>query len=404
MSRAGKPGGRQVGVLFLIVFIDLVGFGMVIPILPLYAEKYDPPGWLFGLFMASFSAMQFIFSPLLGGLSDRIGRRPVLVISMAGAAVGYALLAVADSMTLLFASRIVAGVCGANIATAQAVIADLTGPEGRTRAMGIIGAAFGLGFIFGPALGGLLVHYGEAWPGVAASVASLTAAALVFILLPETRTLREGPASPRRRLDWAVLTEVLRDPLLGLCLLLILLVITAFSAFETTFAQFLLAVYGFEPRQIAFLFVYAGVLAAIVQGGLVGRLSRRFGEARLIVFGVVLAGLSLGALPLVGGLPVMLVVLAGLALGIGMTTPSLASLTSQLAPADRVGRVMGQYQSLSSLGRIIGPFVAEIAFAASIGLPSFAGSTLLATGACLALLLLLRLRKMGRLTPVGGAG
>ncbi|MDQ7007648.1 MAG: MFS transporter [Acidobacteriota bacterium] len=404
MTRAKRPGSRQVGVLFLIVFIDLVGFGMVIPILPLYAEKYDPPGWLFGLFMASFSAMQFIFSPLLGALSDRVGRRPVLVISMLGAAAGYALLAMADSMLLLFASRIVAGVCGANIATAQAVIADLTGPEGRTRAMGIIGAAFGLGFIFGPALGGLLVHYGEAWPGVAASLASLTAAILVLVLLPETRFLRTGSTLPRRRLDWAVLTQVLRDPLLGICLVLILLVITAFSAFETTFAQFLLAVYGLEPREIAFLFVYAGVLAAIVQGGLVGRLSRRFGEARLITFGVVLAAISLGLLPLVKAFPLLLAVLAGLALGIGLTTPSLASLTSQLAPDEQVGRVMGQYQSLSSLGRIVGPFAAEIAFASSIGLPSFGGSALLVVGAALALLLAVRLRRAGRLTPVGGAG
>lgn len=396
---------HQIGILFLIVFIDLVGFGMVIPILPLYAEKYGPSGLVFGLFMASFSAMQFIFAPLLGGLSDRIGRRPVLIVSMLGAAAGYGLLAAADSMALLFLSRIIAGICGANIATAQAVIADITGPEGRTKAMGIIGAAFGLGFILGPALGGILIHYGEPYPGIAAALTSLTAAILVGVLLPES--LRPGAAASTRRrrpLDLQGFGRALAHPFLGFCLLLILLVILAFSAFETTFAQFLHAEFALTPRKIAFLFVYAGVLAAIVQGGLVGRLAKRFGEPRLIAAGIVLAAVAMGLLPLMGSIPALLAVLAALAFGIGVTTPTLASLTSKLADPAEVGRVMGLYQSLSSLGRIGGPFFAELLFAQGRSWPYFFGGILLAGAVLVATALLSRVVRAGGLTAEGEGG
>lgn len=348
------------GIVFLIVFIDLVGFGIVIPILPLYGEQYASSPLVLGLLMASFSAMQFVFAPLLGRLSDRVGRRPVLLVSLLGSAVGYVLFGVAGSIGMLFVSRIVDGISGANISTAQAVIADITGPEERAKGMGMIGAAFGLGFILGPAIGGLLVGVAHWLPGVAAAVASLVAFALVSLILPETLDPEAREEARRHPLNFSSLVEAVGHPLVGLCLLLVLVIILSFSTFETTLSQLAAHHFGLTDRGVSFLFVYAGLLAALVQGGLVGRLARRFGEVRLVVGGTALAFLALGALPYQHGLTGLMVALAALAVGQGLASPSLSSLTSKLVDPDEVGGVMGIYQSLSSLGRIGGPFAGQI--------------------------------------------
>lgn len=176
----------KLSTVFVIVFIDLIGFGIVIPILPIYAEAFGPSAVELGLLMASFSAMQFIFAPILGRLSDRVGRRPVLLVSMVGSAVGYVMFGFAGSMAMLFASRIIDGISGGNISTAHAVIADITSPEDRAKGMGLLGAAFGLGFILGPAISGLLLQFGTWLPGVAAAVASMIAFTMVLFFLPET--------------------------------------------------------------------------------------------------------------------------------------------------------------------------------------------------------------------------
>ena len=194
---AGEERHRaKLGVLFLIVFIDLVGFGMIIPVLPLYAEAYSPSPWQFAGLMAAFSLMQFLFNPILGRLSDRFGRRPVLLLSLVGAACGYFLLAIASSLLMLFISRIVAGIFAANISTAQAVAADITGPEGRAKSMGLLGAAFGLGFIAGPAIGGVLDAVAPWLPGAFACGTSLLAFVLTIFLLPETRWRGEAIQAP----------------------------------------------------------------------------------------------------------------------------------------------------------------------------------------------------------------
>jgi len=352
---------RTLATLFLIVFTDLVGFGIVIPLLPLYAEHFRPAGWVFGLLLASYSAMQFIFSPILGRLSDRVGRRPVLLISLVGSMGGYALFALAGSLAMLFASRILAGICGANIATAQAVIADTTPPEGRAKGMGLIGAAFGLGFIAGPALAGILVRFGTAAPGWGAATCSAGALAMAALFLPETRALGAPLAgsrfsSPLRRLaqEWANRSLA---PLLALGFL----VVTGFAAFEVTFAQYLHGRLGLTHDRVSFVFVYVGVLAAIVQGGLVGRLSRRFGEARLVTAG--LLTIAVGCLAIAGAhrLSTVLVVLVTVAFGIGVVTPSLSSLVSRTAGAAEQGAALGAFQSVGSLARVVGPIAAEVA-------------------------------------------
>ena len=334
----------KIGIVFLIVFIDLVGFGIVIPILPLYAEEYGPSPVVFGLLMAAFSVMQFLFAPVLGRLSDRVGRRPVLLVSLLGSAAGYVLFGIAGSLGMLFASRIIDGISGGNISTAQAVIADITGPEDRAKGMGIIGAAFGLGFIVGPAF------------------------ALVLTRLPETLDHDARVEARRHPLNLRSLAEALSHPLIGLCLVMIFCTIFAFANFETTFAQFAKLRFAYSTSTIAWLFVYAGVLGALVQGGLVGRLAKRFGEPRLVVAGTALSFLSLGLLPYASSRGPLLAVLAVLALGQGVAHPSLSAFTSKLAGPDEVGGVMGVYQGMSSLARIVGPFWAELAYG-GIGYP-----------------------------------
>ena len=352
---------RALATLFLIVFADLVGFGIVIPLLPLYAEHYRPAPWVFGLLMATYSAMQFLFSPILGRLSDRVGRRPVLLISLTGSVIGFVMFALADSLLWLFASRLLAGIAGGNIATAQAVIADTTKPEDRARGMGLIGAAFGLGFIAGPALAGLLAPISLAAPGWGAAACSAVAFAMTFLYLPETRPVgtaaaRSAPASGVARLAFAW-----RHPELAPLMLIGFAVVTGFAAFEVTFAQFLHDRLALPHSGVSFLFVYVGVLAALVQGVLVGRATRWLGERRLVIGGLALGAVGLLLLASAHRLGVVLTVLPALSLGIGMVMPSLSALVSRGAAADQQGLALGAFQGISSLARVVGPFAAEVA-------------------------------------------
>jgi DHA1 family tetracycline resistance protein-like MFS transporter len=388
-----KEHRAKIGIVFLIVFIDLVGFGIVIPILPLYAEAYGPSPVVFGLLMASFSIMQFLFAPILGRLSDRLGRRPVLLVSLVGSAVGYVLFGIAGSLGMLFASRIIDGISGGNISTAQAVIADITGPEDRAKGMGLIGAAFGLGFILGPAIGALLVTVAPWMPGVAAAIASTIAFVLVLTRLPETLDADARREARRHPLNLSSLAEALSHPLVSLCLLMVFFSVFAFANFETTFAQFAKLRFAYSTSTIAWLFVYAGILGAIVQGGLVGRLVRHFGELRLIVAGTLLSFVALGLLPYTPGRGPLLAVLAVLALGQGVAHPSLSAFTSKLVDADQVGGVMGVYQGMSSLARIIGPFWGEVVYGAlGFEWPFRTGSVFMLLAAVIAVVALLRFK------------
>jgi len=391
-----KQHRATLGIVFLIVFIDLIGFGIVIPILPLYAETFGPSPVTFGLLMASFSIMQFLFAPILGRLSDRVGRRPVLLVSLLGSAFGYVLFGFAGSLVVLFASRIIDGASGGNISTAQAVIADITGPEDRAKGMGMIGAAFGLGFILGPAIGGLLVGIAPWLPGIAAATASLIAFILVWTRLPETLNAENRREARHHPFNLRSLTEALSHPLVGLCLIAVVFVIFAFANFETTFAQFVKLRFALAEQRIYLLFVYAGVLGAIVQGGLVRRLAPRFGEARLVAAGAFLGFLALGFMPYVSGMNALLGLLAVLALGQGLASPSLSALTSKLVDPDEVGGVMGIYQSLSSLGRILGPFWAEVVYgSAGFEWPYRTGAVFMLAASGTGVLLLRRLGRRG---------
>jgi len=305
--------------------------------------------------MASFSGMQFVFAPLLGRLSDRVGRRPVVLVSLAGTVASYLLFAFAHTLPGLFVSRLLAGAFGGNIAAAQAIIADVTAPEERARGMGLIGMAFGLGFIFGPALGGLAVRIGDAWPGLFA--AALSAAALVWALvaLPETRP-DEGSPAARSAVPLLALVRALSRRTLAPFLLLGAVATTAFSGFEATFALFLSSSYGASASDVAWAFVGVGTAATLVQGGLIRPLVRSLGEIRVVALGAASLLVGFAALLVWHGVASLAGSLLLMTFGWGVTIPSLSGLVSRRATAEEQGEVLGTFQSMAALGRIVGPF------------------------------------------------
>jgi len=353
-------------VLFLIVVVDLIGFGLVIPLLPFYAERYAASPQQVTMLLAVFSFMSMLSAPLWGRLSDRIGRRPVLMTSMAAAALAYLWLGFASALWMLFAARALAGTCAGNIAAAQAYVADVTPPEKRARGMGMIGAAFGLGFIVGPALGGVVAGNTLATadlrtPGLIACGLSLTALLGVIFLLKESLPAGLPVRAPRSRM--IALREALGRKMLARLLAIFFLTILAFAGMEATLALWAMAQFGWGPAQIGYIFTYVGLLSAIMQGGLIGRLTNHFGEERLLLAGLVLIAAGLLVLPLARELALLLLSVTGLALGMGAMQPSLNSLISRCAGASEQGEVMGVAQSVGSLSRVLGPLLAGALFA-----------------------------------------
>lgn len=357
-------------VLFLIVFIDLLGFGVIIPLLPYYAQHFGAAPDKVTLMMAIYSLMQFFAAPIWGQLSDRYGRKPILLISMAGAAISYLCMGLASSLWMLFAARGFAGAMAGNIAAAQAYIADVTKPEDRAKGMGLIGAAFGLGLIFGPAMGGLLGGSDPVAPDFGTPffvAAAISASAIVsgFFLLKESRSpgQRGAVKFPTIARRIRMLARAVTTPVLGVLVLQFFLVTFVFAGMESTFALWSERAFGWGPAQNGYLFAYAGVIAAGVQGGLIGHLTRRFGEARLVILGAVVLGIGMILITAAAhDLPVLLAAMAALALGAGLGNPSLSSLISRRTPADRQGSVLGIAQSASSLARIAGPAWAGAVF------------------------------------------
>ena len=339
-------------VIFVTVFIDLLGFGIIIPLLPFYAEHFGASALVVGLLSTSFSLMQFLFAPFWGRLSDRIGRRPVILIGLIGSALSYSLFALATSLPMLFVARCLAGIAGANIPTAQAFIADITTRENRARGMGMIGAAFGLGFIFGPAIGGFLSHWGYAAPAWFAAALSFANFVAALVLLPESRSAAEEGARPGRL---EAFKRALVRPHLPLVLLVYFLVLAAFSSFEATFALFSERQFGFTSTTIGYMFAWVGVVLATVQGALVGRVAKRLGEQRIVPVAILIIAFGLALIAASGSVPALAVASGVLALGMGFNSPSMLSAISQLADPRDQGSTLGVSQSLGSLARIVGP-------------------------------------------------
>jgi DHA1 family tetracycline resistance protein-like MFS transporter len=354
-------------VIFTTVFIDLLGFGIVIPVLPFYAEgtRFNATPRTVGLLFASYSVMQLIFSPVLGRLSDKYGRRPVLLISIIGTGIGFLILGFATTLWMLFLGRILDGVSGGNISTAQAYIADITAKEDRAKGMGLIGAAFGLGFIFGPAIGGILSRWGIQVPFLFAAGLCFANALLLYFTLPETVTPdHPARASAAGGRGFAQLIDSLKQPRLGFILSIYFLFIVAFSIMTTSFSLYTMFRFGYDAQHNGYLFAYVGVIAVIIQGGLIGRLVKRFGELPLVIVGALCFAGSLFAIPFVGpamgGLAALLIGGGIFSLGNSLSTPALNSLASKSAGAADQGVVLGVTQSVSSLARAVGPSIAAL--------------------------------------------
>ena len=339
-------------IILVTVFIDLLGFGIIIPLLPFYAESFHASALTIGLLSTVFSLMQFLFSPIWGRWSDRVGRKPIILVGLLGSCLSYLGLALSTSLAMLFVARIIGGIAGANIPTAQAYIADVTTPENRARGMGMVGAAFGLGFIFGPAIGGVLTRFSPETPMFFASALCFTNFVAAWFLLPESRPVNASTKSLGRM---EAFRHAAKQPSLLLLLSLFFLVTLAFSGFEATFAIFSEARFGFTASTIGFVFAFIGVVLATVQGLLVGRAVKRIGERRLIPLAIFAIALGIGLIPFVWNVPTLLGALGVLAVGMGFNNPSLTSMVSRLADPDDQGGILGLASSLGSLGRVVGP-------------------------------------------------
>ena len=376
-------------ILFAIVLTDLIGFGIVIPLLPFYGTHFGASPQEVTLLMATYSFFQLFTAPLWGRLSDEYGRKPILLVSLAGSVASYLWLGFAHALWALFAARAVQGACAGNIAAAQAYIADVTSPENRAKGMGLIGAAFGLGFIVGPALGGLLAGPDPANPALSAPAflgAALSALAFLGAVVFLKESLPPAARNAARRSRIEAVAGALRRPSLRFLIALFFVIIFAFAGMETTFALWALDQFGWGPRQTSFIFTYVGILSALIQGGLIGRLTRHFGEERLLVAGTGAIALGLAAIPLSTTVPLVVAATACLAIGMALTQPSLNSLISRQAEPHEQGEVMGVAQSAGSLARILGPTFAGFLFGwVGRNAPYLAGAVLIAVVVGLAL-------------------
>jgi len=382
-------------IIFLTVFIDLIGFGIVLPLLPNYAKEFHATDLMVGVIAASYSMMQFVFAPAWGRLSDRIGRRPVILVSLLGASGSYALFAYASrfpnetGLMLLLLSRVFAGICGANLSVASAYIADITPPEQRSKRMGLIGMAFGLGFICGPIIGGLSsAWWGLQGPGWAASAVCGLNFLLAIFILKESRKpgSHHAPHLPK----WKQISETLKHPRVGFLIGIFFLATICFACFETTFPMVMKERLKFNTATVSYLFAFCGVIAAVIQGGLIGRLVKVFGEQNLIAISLVILSAGLLMLPYQQSLGWVMVGLAVFATGSGLNRPPTFGLISQSAPPDQQGATMGVAQSAGSLARMIGPVAAGFLYGIDDKLPYLICGGIALFSAFLAWLLLCR--------------
>lgn len=367
-------------ILYMIVATELIGFGLVIPILPQIGLQFASSDTMLSVLVAAYSASQFVAAPLLGSLSDRVGRKPVLVLSKLGSMIGYVGFGLSGTYWMMLASRLLDGFTGGNISTARAYVADITTEADRPKGMAVIGMAFGTGFILGPALGGLLYDWGghgHLVPGLVAAALSLVATVMTWWWLPEPLVRH-----PHSRWSWGVFRTALSQPLVGLLLACQVGYMMMFSAFESTFSVFTFQQFGFSERQNSALFLYIGLLSLVIQGGIIRRAPQKMGPMTaigLLVTGVAFVVLwrSVAPISLLGGLAV-------LALGVGLVNAYLPAWVSTRAPAESRGAMMGVFEGIGSGARVAGPFIGFL----SVLSPLDGGFVYFAMG-CVAMALLL---------------
>jgi MFS family permease len=383
LSPAHGPRRAALAFIFITIVLDMLALGMIIPVLPALIEDFlggDTAGAakVYGVFGTVWALMQFVAMPVLGALSDRFGRRPVILLSNLGLGLDYVLMALAPNLAWLFVGRVISGITAASVSTGMAYVADVTPIERRSAAFGIVGVAFGLGFVLGPAIGGLLSSVSLAVPGYAAAALAAANGLAAFFVLPEPAAHVRAERRPHLE---ALLGGVSRPGIRRL-ILIYFIAILAFSGMEATFALLAVHRYGLDQRQVSYVFALIGVVATVVQGGLIGPLSRRFGERALLVAGLLLQAAALAALPYAGSVAGLLVATVPLAFGSSLTIPSLTSLISRSARAEDQGGTLGIGQSAAALGRIAGPISATHAYSQlSFAAPYLGGAALMLAGA-----------------------
>jgi MFS transporter, DHA1 family, tetracycline resistance protein len=383
--------GSPLTFLFVAVFVDMVGYGIVIPLLPFYVRQHTPDALMVGLLGSLYAAMQFAGGPFLGGLSDRVGRRPVLLFCLLGTSLAYLLLGLADTLSSLVAAVALAGGASATLATAQAYIADSTPSERRARGLGLIGAAFGLGLMAGPVLGGLLSLYSLGAPALVACALALCNTAFGFFVLPESLPVgRRAPTSIAGLNPVSQLGGVLRMGSIRTLLVVVFLLNLSFSGLLTNFPLFSSVRFGWDATANAFFFAFVGACAVLTQGALLGRLQPRFGDQRLVLGGLSLMAVNLVLMALVPFGPLLYPVVGTLAVGTGLAIPALTALISRRVSGHEQGRVMGGQQAILSLTLIFGPVISGLAFD-HLGVPApyWIGGLLAALALMVALAILL---------------
>ena len=402
---------KRIAILFLTIFIDLLGFGIIIPILPNLAKTMAAaspiginPDIAVGLVAAVFSIIQFLFAPLFGALSDRVGRRPIILGSILVNALGYVLFGFAGSFLVLLLARVVSGFGSANISAAQAYIADITDAKDRAKKMGIIGAAFGLGFVFGPPLGGWLFSAGNhteyggmIFVGLFTAALCLINFILAFVLLPESNTSMGG-VKRKPKDTFKGMVQAWSIEIVGELLLINFIYISAFSMMQINAAVLWKEHYYLSPKAIGNIFGVIGVFSAIVQGGLIGFFQKKIGLNRMLLWGCPIAGLGLTIIPmptLEWFYPVQIFAIFLLAIGNGLLMPSINSMVSLHSPADAQGKMLGILQSMGSLARTVGPLASGFLYASYFRLPYIAGGALMLVTFLLALILVRKLKRVG---------
>lgn len=349
--------------IFLIVFINLLGFGLILPLLPYYAESFGASDTMIGILVASYAAAQLVGAPLLGRLSDKFGRRPILLLSLFGTLISFLLLGFAKTLVLLFIARIFDGITGGNISVAQAYIADVTTEKDRAKGLGMIGAAFGLGFIFGPATGGFLSQWGYAAPAFAAAGLVTINLLMIYFWLPESLTTErraELAEKEKPKFTLRALLDALQRPFSGSLLITRFFFGLAFSIFQTIFSLYALRQFNLDAQQTGYILTYIGVLSVIVQGGLVGKLTKHFREDLLITVSVGIMALSLLGWAFAPSVVILLVILAPIAFAGGVLNTVISSALTKTVQPQEIGGILGLSASIESLTRVIAPMLGGV--------------------------------------------
>jgi MFS transporter, DHA1 family, tetracycline resistance protein len=370
---------RSFLIVFLTVFIDMLGFGLVVPVLPVYTKELGASDTVVGIIAAIFSLMNFLFTPFLGSLSDRIGRRPIILISIVANIIGYVILASTQSIWGLAISRLICGIGSANIAAAQAYVADISTPENRAKAMGMIGAAFGLGFVFGPAMGGLLKgQFGSYAVGLAAAVFCVINFVWAYFFLPEANK-EKNPNAPIRCIPFRDIFNAFQRSIIRELLSMWLIYVAAFSMMQTVMALLLKEDYGRNDIEVGIFFAIVGITSAVIQGGLVGKMVKMYGERNLLIIGSVLMFFGFALIPVMPSFNwwYATFVITLISLGNACLTPSLTASISTISDPHEQGRMLGISQSVGSLGRVMGPLLSGALYHVKHPMPFFTSAGLM---------------------------